>query len=443
MARSFNPVLISAMCLTWLFSPLFVYGFWTVSQRTNTEVAPAANEDRESTDAIDRLTDILSDPDATRADKLVAIERLKNIVNDGHPSHRVVTKIGNRRSNRTSCVRQDDKKRNKSKERKKSKRSQQADKKQKQKRKTKQEKSKPLQLEASNLNATLWVQASEEYAATTIAAFQNAERMIDVGLADSTWTALPSQVARTESARNRLAELPTAIILDVDETVLDNSPYAAWRIKANEPFKLETWNRWVADRSAKAIPGAVELIDYARERGVAVFYVTNRDFRGDYDANRNGKIEQQEMNVELQLYTITNLRNVGLLPQEGLSDDESLMLKGEHPNWTSEKVNRRRWVSDRYRVLLLLGDSLGDFVTYDDSVELYEHFENTPTEIRLELRKYQHRWGSTWIQLPNPTYGKWLPREIEQRIKDLDAWRGPTERLKAKPKKEKKSKRNK
>lgn len=280
---------------------------------------------------------------------------------------------------------------------------------------------KEKQAEISSLNSTLWVQRSEEYIASTTAAFQHAKRLIDVGLATPKWTAIPSQVPRTEQDRVHLAELPAAIVLDVDETVLDNSPYAAWRIKNNKPFRSETWNRWVADHQAQAIPGAVSLIDHARARGVAVFYVTNRDFKGDLDANRNGVIEPQEKSTDLEPFTIQNLKDVGLLPPE-VSDGDALLLKGEQADWISEKVNRRRWISDRYRVLLLLGDSLGDFAAYQNR-DIYEAL--TADERRSELQKHRHRWGKTWIQLPNPTYGKWLPPQISQRMKELNAWSGP------------------
>ena len=72
------------------------------------------------------------------------------------------------------------------------------------------------------------------------------------------------------------SKLPPAVILDIDETVLDNSYYQARQVRDNSAFAAETWDRWCLEARATAIPGALEFTRDAEKRGVTVFYITNR-----------------------------------------------------------------------------------------------------------------------------------------------------------------------
>ena len=288
----------------------------------------------------------------------------------------------------------------------------------------------------AGLDSVLWVQTSEEYRGLALSAYSQARRMLDDSLADNTWTALPDQEPRDESALSALARRPPAVILDVDETVLDNAPFQAWLIKENKSFHSHSWNRWVVEMKAKGVPGAVAFVDYALQQGVAVFYVTNRRFRGDVDTNGNGTIEAGEKDWELQSYTIENLRQLGFLPQDGISDDESVLMRGEQPAWGRDKTTRRDHIAGRYRVVLVIGDSLGDFVGYGADTDRKEFYRAlAPDERRTELSRHDHRWGRTWIVLPNPIYGLWQaapfdfdyklsPGDKGQRKLDaLDVWK--------------------
>ncbi len=205
----------------------------------------------------------------------------------------------------------------------------------------------PVLAQDANLNSVLWVQRSEEYAATTQGIYTQAGLMMDAALKDQSWSAIPGQKAKN---------LPPAIIMDVDETVLDNSPYAAWLIKSEKSWSIESWNKWIRASRAKAIPGVKEFVDGANIMGVKVFYVTNRDWE-----DSKGK--------PMESFTIKNLRKEGLLPQEGVKDEDAVLLKGEQANWTDEKISRRALVAKNYRVILLVGDSLGDFATHIKNLE--------------------------------------------------------------------------
>lgn len=216
--------------------------------------------------------------------------------------------------------------------------------------------------------ATLW-QMSAEYHATTRQAWSAARLALDAALADNSLSAATEQKGKFE-------QLPPAVIVDVDETVLDNAPFQARMIRAGTGYNQPAWDAWVEEASAQPIPGALEFVRYAAERGVMIFYVTNRDAPGEQATRRN----LQETGFPLY-------RSV-----------DYLLMRGEQPGWTSDKSSRRAHIAERYRIVLLAGDDFNDFVagTRVDSAA------------RIALaEKYAHWWGSRWIMLPNPGYGSW------------------------------------
>ncbi len=218
------------------------------------------------------------------------------------------------------------------------------------------------------LNAAVWMQLSAEYKASAIQAYQGALQHLPKSLADSTWSAIPN-------ATDQLGK-PPAIIVDVDETVLDNSPFEARMIRADTVYNRLDWNRWVEERKAEAIPGAVDFLTTAAELGVTVFYVTNRS--SDLDAA-----------------TADNLKSEGF-PLPGGAD--LVLTRGERDEWTGDKETRRDYVATNYRVVFVAGDDLNDFISTDD----------LSTVERAEVvDRYKDFWGERWIILPNPTYGSW------------------------------------
>ncbi|MFO7845666.1 MAG: HAD family acid phosphatase [Balneolaceae bacterium] len=223
--------------------------------------------------------------------------------------------------------------------------------------------------ETSNntLYSTLWIQTSAEYEALSYQAYNTSSALIETALDDSMWTASLEQ-------GNSYTDLPPAIILDLDETAMDNSFYEARGIIDQTGFDPETWNAWVTEEEAEAIKGAVELTTGAADLGVEVFYVTNRD-------------------AAVQESTEANLRELGFPVAEG-----SVMSNGGRPEWTSAKTERRKLVAGDYRILMLFGDDLNDFLP--------------AREISIEERKqlveeHRNKWGVKWFVLPNPNYGSW------------------------------------
>jgi acid phosphatase len=251
-----------------------------------------------------------------------------------------------------------------------------------------------------DLNAVLWDQTSVEFKAVTTGEYALAKMRLDQALADKTWTAAEEQTGDFSS-------LPPAVILDVDDTVVNTSAYQAWTVVKGTTYSGKTWGPYVAAEQDVAIPGALDFTKYAAGKGVTVFYVTNRTA----DQEAPTKEEMTKMGFP-----------------DGGSVDTYLMSK-EQPDWTSAKGTRRAFIAKNYRVLLLLGDNMGDFTDkYTGSVA------DRDTVYQAEIA----HWGHDWIALPNPTYGSFQSAPFltdysksadEQRKEIEDAlhpWAGPT-----------------
>ena len=229
-----------------------------------------------------------------------------------------------------------------------------------------------------NLNAVLWVQRSAEYRANTISLFRAALDRLDDALATPGWDALvPAERAQAAP----LAGLPPAVIMDIDETVLDNSPYQARLVASGGEYDEVTWSGWVEERKARPVPGVLEFARAAQARGVTILYLSNRA-------------------QHLQEATLDNLRAVGM----PVKDEDVFLGLGTHvagcEQHGSEKLCRRRLAGRQYRVLMQFGDQLGDFV---------EVIANTPQARGALLDEHQGWFGERWWMLANPTYGSWEP----------------------------------
>jgi len=232
-----------------------------------------------------------------------------------------------------------------------------------------------------NLNSTLWVQSSAEYKANCVQTYNIAARNIDLALRDKSWTAAVEQ-------RGNFSSLSPAVVMDIDETVLDNSPYQAQLIIDGTGFDPRTWDEWIALESSPAVPGAVSFIKYLKEKNVEVFFITNRECMARTGSDCRCPQEQE---------TIDNLARVGI---DGVKP-EHVLMQNERSGWGSEKKSRREAIAAAYRVLMLVGDDLGDFLP-DVKKDI------TPLQRDALVRQYQRCWGRTWYMLSNPAYGSWL-----------------------------------
>ncbi|MCC8424247.1 5'-nucleotidase, lipoprotein e(P4) family [Mucilaginibacter sp. UR6-11] len=176
---------------------------------------------------------------------------------------------------------------------------------------------------------------------------------------------------RLDAALKHKSKKPLAVITDIDETLLDNSPYDAIRAVNNLEFDLKAWKQWTAKGICDTVPGAPSFFKYAASKGVAVFYITNRD-----------EDERPGTTKNLKLYNLP------------YADDAHIILK----QTVSSKESRRQQVLAKYNVVLLCGDNLPDF----DAL-----YDNKPTEEsrRITTEKLKKQFGSKYIIIPNPAYG--------------------------------------
>jgi len=227
-----------------------------------------------------------------------------------------------------------------------------------------------------NLNAVVWAQTAIEHDLIYIQTFHDAQSRLLTALRDPQWDALAKE-DRTMPA----AGLPPAVVLDIDETVLDNSPYQARLVKSGGQYDEASWAAWCKEERARAMPGALAFTRYAAEHGIAVIYLSNRA-------------------QDLDTATLANLRQLGF-PVSGPEAFLGLgtVLPGCEQVGT-EKGCRRQLVSRKYRVLMQFGDQLGDFV---------DVVANTEAGRKQAITGYMDWVGTRWFVLPNPTYGSWEP----------------------------------
>lgn len=202
--------------------------------------------------------------------------------------------------------------------------------------------------------SALWQQNSAEFKALCYQAYN-----------------LATQIVTKKASMNHLR--PIAIITDLDETVLDNSPYAVAQALKGEEYDSKTWTEWVNKVEATAYPGSVEFFNYAASKNVHIFYVSNRSDYNEKEA------------------TIANLKKLGF----PFADEEHVLLKGD----SSDKETRRQQILKDYEVFMYLGDNLIDF----DEV-----FNDTTQEERNALvDQMSDYFGRSFIVLPNSGYGDW------------------------------------
>ncbi|GAB3779664.1 5'-nucleotidase, lipoprotein e(P4) family [Dyella agri] len=227
-----------------------------------------------------------------------------------------------------------------------------------------------------NLNAVAWTQTAIEHDLIYLQTYREAQSHLLAALRDPQWDALSK-----EDRAAPVTGLPPAVVLDIDETVLDNSPYQARLVKSGGQYDEASWAAWCKEERARAMPGALAFTQFAAAHGVAVIYLSNRA-------------------TDLDTATLANLRKLGF-PVAGPAAFLGLgtVLPGCEQIGT-EKGCRRQLVSQKYRVLMQFGDQLGDFV---------DVVANTEAGRKQAIDGYMGWIGTRWFVLPNPTYGSWEP----------------------------------
>ncbi len=203
------------------------------------------------------------------------------------------------------------------------------------------------------LQSAIWYQSASEYRALAFQAYNVARVSLEVKL------------------RYRYVQ-PPCIVLDLDETCLNNSPYSGYQIKEDKGYSSEDWKRWVEREEADSIPGCVGFLKYADQQGVDIFYVSNR------------KAAQLEP-------TMANMKKLDF-PQV---DADHFYLRTDDSN----KEARRQAIEEDHTIIMFFGDNMNDFS---------EDFEGKSVSERHNLvEENAHRFGVDFIIIPNPCYGSW------------------------------------
>jgi 5'-nucleotidase (lipoprotein e(P4) family) len=201
--------------------------------------------------------------------------------------------------------------------------------------------------------ATAYQQRSAEYRALCFQAFNIAHRRVD-------------EIILTKT------EKPKVIITDIDETILNNSPYEAHQTLQGKDYESASWYEWTSMINADTVPGSFSFLKYASSKGLEIFYVTNRS--------------EEERNVtlkNLQKFNFPNPDSAHLFPLQN----------------TSSKEERRKNIAAAHTIVMLMGDNLGDFSFLFDKKNIDERLQN--------VNSAAGEFGSRFIVLPNPVYGDW------------------------------------
>lgn len=219
----------------------------------------------------------------------------------------------------------------------------------------------------SILRALLWMRTSGEYEALCRQAFN---------------TALGHVRKETQKLRSQTSARPPAVIMDLDQTVLDNTAYDVYLLRNGLAHSQQRWHRWNRENMDKItlVPGAKGFIKQVEQEGVRVVFISNRS-------------------NSIRDITVRILLKFELAKRQDLLDHDKLLLRDR----SSSKESRRAAVTERYEVIALIGDNLGDF-----SDDFRSPAVTTVSERRAKVREHADHWGKTWFVLPNPIYGDWF-----------------------------------
>jgi len=233
-----------------------------------------------------------------------------------------------------------------------------------------------------DLNAVLWMQRSVEYTGVTIETYRTAERTLDRAVRDKHWTAALEQTSGYE-------DLPPAVVLDLDETVLDNSAFEARLTASGRRYTEQAWGKWLTERRAGTVPGALRFLNMALAAGAAPVYITNRVCNSaDPDDPTLGMLRKLRIPVS----------------------PERLFCREKNGD-SFDKTARRSMVAHHYRIVMLFGDDITDFTWIAPEVR-------SDDRIKL-LTNYESLLGERWFMFPNPMYGSWEQAIGKDKLKAL------------------------
>ena len=246
----------------------------------------------------------------------------------------------------------------------------------------------PSEPDPSRDGGLLWVKHSAEYRAITEQVYADATRDLPGFIEDTSWSVIPGH--------DDAAHLPVAVILDVDETVVSNIDF---QMTFERPFENWKLDEWTSNSVATPIHGVKDFVESARAAGVTVFFVTNRPCE---------PIEDVDDACPQKQSTIDDIGEVGI------TTDANHVFLSDERGWNREKSTRREHIAQTHRVVMLIGDDLGDFLPCVRKKPYAPCTTSATGDDRAAMvDETRHLWGNGWYILPNPMHGSWtsaIPR---------------------------------
>ena len=202
-------------------------------------------------------------------------------------------------------------------------------------------------------NDVRWTRESKEYKALCYQVYNNATNKLKKKLVHNNFSL-------------NIIDNNYAVVMDLDETVLDNSDYQVMLFDKNEKFNPKSWDEWVLLENAKLVPGSLDYINFLRENNIQIIFISNR---------MDNRVEE----------TKNNLKKLGVYSDSDIyllridKADKKTIRRSEIFNSTG-RMNKH----ENFKVIQYLGDAIGDF-------------EN----------QNLNRFGLDNFIFPNPMYGKW------------------------------------
>jgi 5'-nucleotidase (lipoprotein e(P4) family) len=180
--------------------------------------------------------------------------------------------------------------------------------------------------------------------------------------------------ARVEREAASRAPGSWAVVLDADETTIDNSAYQRERALADRPFDPESWRAWCARREATPLPGAAAFLDRVRELGGRIAIVTNRS-----------AAECPDTEAVFRAHGLAY--DAMLCKPDGGSSDKNPRFEAVARGTTPAGL-------PPLEVVAFVGDNIQDFPGLSQAIRTQGDAAFAP-------------FGVRYFVLPNPMYGSW------------------------------------
>jgi 5'-nucleotidase (lipoprotein e(P4) family) len=211
--------------------------------------------------------------------------------------------------------------------------------------------------------AVAWKETAAEYDALYLQGFNIARMHVERAVAE-------------RAAQGIEGRRPLAVISDLDDTVLDTRDYWREQMATGETFFNDAkWDIWVSKNRVRASPGALSFLNYCRDSGVDVFYITQRD-----------------QGPQTMTYALANIKAAGL----PFADEDHLTVLLDDSN----KAPRQQAIAQTHDVVVLLGDNLNDFSR--------GYYLSHSAARRERLAEDRQEFGRRFVLFPNPTDGHWV-----------------------------------